>query len=100
MKVNGSQVSPAELEGLLLDHQDVADVCVVGIPDEFSGEVPMAYVVISPKTLERVGSDAQALTKLKTDLMLVRSYIQFISACHSCTRIHSMWPSARYRIST
>ncbi|KZP31139.1 phenylacetyl-CoA ligase [Athelia psychrophila] len=70
MKVNGSQVSPAELEGLLLDHQDVADVCVVGIPDEFSGEVPMAYVVISPKTLERVGSDAQALTKLKTDLML------------------------------
>ncbi|KAF7981172.1 hypothetical protein HWV62_34951 [Athelia sp. TMB] len=69
MKVNGSQVAPAELEGLLLDHPDIADVCVVGIPDEFSGEVPLAYVVIAANTLERVKSDAQALNKLKTNIM-------------------------------
>lgn len=100
MKVNGSQVSPSELEGLLLDHRDVSDVCVVGIPDEFSGEVPMAYVVISPKTLERIGSDAQALARLKTDIMQVSSYVQCLSARHLCMQIHSMWPSAKYHIST
>ena len=71
MKVNGSQVAPAELEGLLLDHPDIADVCVVGIPDEFSGEVPLAYVVIAANTLERVKSDAQALNKLKANIMQV-----------------------------
>jgi 4-coumarate--CoA ligase len=45
MKVRGFQVAPAELEGCLLDHPDVSDVCVVGIPDEFSGELPLAFIV-------------------------------------------------------
>ncbi|KAF8167711.1 amp dependent CoA ligase [Crassisporium funariophilum] len=45
MKVRGYQVAPAELEGHLLLHPDVADACVVGIPDEYSGEVPLAFIV-------------------------------------------------------
>jgi 4-coumarate--CoA ligase len=36
MKVRGFQVAPAELEGCLLDHEYVSDVCVVGIPDDYS----------------------------------------------------------------
>lgn len=44
--MKGFQVAPAELEGHLLDHPDVADACVVGIPDDFSGEVPLAFVVL------------------------------------------------------
>ena len=31
IKVRGLQVAPAELEGLLLDHPDVADAAVVGV---------------------------------------------------------------------
>ncbi|KAH7386546.1 4-coumarate-CoA ligase [Cadophora sp. MPI-SDFR-AT-0126] len=45
IKVNGLQVSPAELEAALLEHQDIADAAVVGVilHDE---ERPRAYVAI------------------------------------------------------
>ena len=39
------KVSPAELESLLLTHPSVADVAVVGIPDEDMIELPRAFVV-------------------------------------------------------
>ena len=39
------EVTPAELEALLLTHPNVADVAVISRPDERSGEVPVAYVV-------------------------------------------------------
>ena len=29
-------MAPAELEGCLLNHPDVRDACVVGIPDDYS----------------------------------------------------------------
>jgi acyl-CoA synthetase (AMP-forming)/AMP-acid ligase II len=45
IKVKGFQVAPAELEALLLTHPAVADVTVIGRPDERAGEVPVAYVV-------------------------------------------------------
>ena len=51
------QVAPAELEALLLTHPDVADVAVVGMPDDEAGEVPKAFVVAktgSVLTAERV----------------------------------------------
>lgn len=35
VKVKGFQVAPAELEGCLLDHPDVSNTCVVGVPDEY-----------------------------------------------------------------
>lgn len=48
IKVKGTQVAPAELEDLLLSHDDVADCGVISIPDEYSGELPKAYVVLKP----------------------------------------------------
>jgi acyl-CoA synthetase (AMP-forming)/AMP-acid ligase II len=45
IKVKGFQVAPAELEALLVTHPAVADVTVIGRPDERAGEVPVAYVV-------------------------------------------------------
>ena len=45
IKVKAFQVAPAELEALLLTHPAVADVAVIGRPDERSGEIPVAYVV-------------------------------------------------------
>jgi acyl-CoA synthetase (AMP-forming)/AMP-acid ligase II len=46
IKVRGYQVAPAELEALLLTHPDVADACVIPIPDEEAGERPKALVVL------------------------------------------------------
>ena len=46
IKVKGIGVAPAEMEDLLLGHEDVEDVAVLGIPDEYSGERPKAYIVL------------------------------------------------------
>jgi 4-coumarate--CoA ligase len=45
IKVKGIAVAPAELEDLLLGHEFVEDVAVLGIEDEYSGEKPKAFVV-------------------------------------------------------
>jgi acyl-CoA synthetase (AMP-forming)/AMP-acid ligase II len=45
IKVKGFQVAPAELESLLLKHPKIADVAVIPVADEESGEVPKAIVV-------------------------------------------------------
>ncbi|MEM8554522.1 MAG: AMP-binding protein [Pseudomonadota bacterium] len=48
IKVKGFQVAPAELEAVILTHPDVADVAVVGQPDDEAGERPVAHVVCNP----------------------------------------------------
>jgi acyl-coenzyme A synthetase/AMP-(fatty) acid ligase len=46
IKYKGFQVPPAELEGILMSHEDIDDVAVVGIYNkEQATEVPRAYVV-------------------------------------------------------
>jgi len=46
IKVSGFQVWPMEVEDVLCSHPAVLEVAVVGIPDEYHGEVPKAYVVL------------------------------------------------------
>ena len=43
--VGGFNVSPVEVEGLLLDDERLAQVAVVGVPDDRLGEVAAAFVV-------------------------------------------------------
>jgi 4-coumarate--CoA ligase len=45
IKYKGFQVPPAELEALIVTHPDVADVAVIGVPDDEAGEIPKAFVV-------------------------------------------------------
>ena len=45
IKYKGFQVPPAELEAILINHSDVADCAVIGVPDEDAGEIPKAFVV-------------------------------------------------------
>lgn len=48
IKYKGFQVPPAELEALLVSHPKIADVAVIGIPDEEAGELPKAFIVVAP----------------------------------------------------
>jgi acyl-CoA synthetase (AMP-forming)/AMP-acid ligase II len=48
IKVNGFQVAPAEIEGVLHSHPAVLDCAVFGVPDERAGEMPVAAVVLDP----------------------------------------------------
>lgn len=44
----GENIYPAEVESALFGHEDVADVAVIGIPDEKWGEAVKAIVVAKP----------------------------------------------------
>ncbi len=48
IKYKGFQVPPAELEALLVTHPAVADVAVIGVPDDEAGEIPKAFVALKP----------------------------------------------------
>jgi acyl-CoA synthetase (AMP-forming)/AMP-acid ligase II len=44
----GENIYPAEVERVLAEHPAVADVAVIGVPDDKWGEVPKAVVVAAP----------------------------------------------------
>ncbi|MEQ1910221.1 MAG: long-chain fatty acid--CoA ligase [Vicinamibacterales bacterium] len=44
--VNGFNVYPSEVEGILCQHPDVATAAVIGVPDAYHGEVVRAFVVL------------------------------------------------------
>ena len=50
LKVGGENVSAAEVEGYLVLHPSVQIVQVVGAPDAYYGEVPVAFVELAPGT--------------------------------------------------
>ncbi|XP_026752676.1 probable 4-coumarate--CoA ligase 1 [Galleria mellonella] len=69
IKVKGNQVSPTEIESVIMEQPEVADVAVVGMPDALAGEVPKAFVVLKPnyKLTEKQVYDlvAEKLTRYK-----------------------------------
>lgn len=74
MKVKGFRVDPAEIEGHLVGHPDVLECCVVPVPDEISGEVPKAFVIVTEgatKRLLTLGDIDAGVAQLKLDLMQV-----------------------------
>jgi len=56
--VGGFNVSPAEVEQVLARHPAIAEVAVIGVPDERLGEVPRGYAVprldAAPATSEEI----------------------------------------------
>lgn len=73
----GENVYPAEVEGVLYSHPDVADVAVIGLPDERWGEAVTAVVVPRPGTvptlegLRSFAGESLARYKLPSRLELV-----------------------------
>jgi 4-coumarate--CoA ligase len=67
IKVKGIGVAPAELEDLLLGHPKVEDVAVMSVKDDYSGELPKAYITLKPGIEEStvVGKDIIAYVKEK-----------------------------------
>lgn len=42
---SGENIYPAQVESVLMEHPDVAEACVVGLPDKLRDQVTVAYVV-------------------------------------------------------
>lgn len=59
IKVSGYSVAPAELEAALVAHPSVADVAVVGVPDEERGEIPKAFVVATDPAADPEATNAE-----------------------------------------
>jgi acyl-CoA synthetase (AMP-forming)/AMP-acid ligase II len=79
IKVSGFQVAPAEVEAHLLGVPGVADAAVIGVPDDQSGEVPMAFVVRSPGAVV-TGADIRAALEGKLTRYKIPARIDFIDA--------------------
>jgi fatty-acyl-CoA synthase len=76
-KSGGENVYPAEVERVLSLHPDVADLAVVGVPDDKWGEVGLVVVVAAPgreptlEALHEFAGDRLARYKLPKSLVLV-----------------------------
>jgi acetyl-CoA synthetase len=47
LNVAGRKVGPAEVEGVLIEHESVNQAAAVGVPDETTGTAVVAYVVLA-----------------------------------------------------
>jgi acyl-CoA synthetase (AMP-forming)/AMP-acid ligase II len=48
IRTGGETVAPSEVESVLASHESVADVAVVGLPDQVWGEIVTAVIVLAP----------------------------------------------------
>ena len=60
LKVSGFSVFPAEVEALMYGHPAIAEVGVVGVPDEYRGEDPLAFVVLKADARGKVTEEQLA----------------------------------------
>jgi acyl-CoA synthetase (AMP-forming)/AMP-acid ligase II len=44
----GVNISPVEIDGVLMQRPEVVEACTVGVPDRLYGEEVVAYVVLRP----------------------------------------------------
>lgn len=53
----------------------MADACVVGVPDEYSGEVPFAFIVPEERAANRLSKNPKEAEKLKASISKVDDLI-------------------------
>ena len=85
IKVNGFQVAPAEIEGVLHGHPAVLDCAVFGLADERAGEVPVAVVQLDPD--RPVAPDE--LRKLVADSLATYKHLYQIVVVNDIARLPS-----------
>lgn len=62
LKIAGKRVGPAEVESILVEHPDVIEAAVIGIPDEAKGNAMIAFCVLA--------GDAEGNNELAAELRL------------------------------
>ncbi len=76
--VGGFKVFPSQVEAVLLKHPAVREALVIGVPDDYRGESPRAFVTLQPDTDETGAALAQWLNQRlgkheRVDAVVVRS---------------------------
>jgi acyl-CoA synthetase (AMP-forming)/AMP-acid ligase II len=75
----GENIYPAEVESAICDHPDVAEVAVVGVPDEQWGEAVKAIVVMKPGR-KATPSDIIGFTRERIAGFKTPKSVEFIEA--------------------
>ena len=78
--VSGYKVVPAEVEGVIRKNSYVEDVVVIGEPDEYKGEVPVAYIKLNEgiTSYENIKEDIMASCKKELARYKVPTSIMFV----------------------
>ncbi|KAJ0175986.1 hypothetical protein K1T71_008160 [Dendrolimus kikuchii] len=79
IKVKGMQVAPAELESILRSHPAVADAAVIGVPHEFYGEAPKAFI-IRKKDVKTTEEELQNFVANKVSVYKKIEEVMFVDA--------------------
>jgi hypothetical protein len=76
------QVSPSELESILIAHPSIQDAAVVGIEDEIYGELPGAFIVREPDS-HITEDEIKAYVACKYSFFeTMASFYSFFYYCH------------------
>lgn len=65
IKSSGYSVFPTQIENVLIDHEAVANCCVVGVPDDYQIERIRAYVVLEPGYTKSFDLEADLLARCR-----------------------------------
>jgi HIP---CoA ligase len=77
--VGGFNAYPAEIEGFLLEHPAIAQVAVIGVPDDRMGQVGKAFVVCRRDAVELATADALiAWSRERMAGYKVPRYVEFL----------------------
>ena len=83
----GENHFPAEIEAVLVTHPDVAQVAVVGLPDEKWGEIIAAFI-LSDKKLDLIelllSVEAQLLKTMKLIIKMILFILKVIFPISYC----------------
>lgn len=77
IKHKGYRISASEIEATLQDHPAVISACVVGIPDEATGERIKAFVVLKEDVKGITGHELIKWSRKRLTSYKVPSYIEF-----------------------
>jgi acetyl-CoA synthetase len=80
LKVAGKRVGPAEVESLLVAHENVAEAAVIGVPDEIKGTAMVAFCVLKSEATENLESELKILVAKDMGKPLAPSKIHFVAA--------------------
>ena len=76
----GENVYPREIEEFLYTHPAIADVQVIGVPDERYGEELMAWVVLRTGSRAQRGGRCREFCRGKIAHFKIPRYVKFVDA--------------------
>ena len=79
IKSGGYKLSALEIEGALLNHENISECAVIGVPDDTWGEAVTAFIVLRPDTTLSLG-ELKAWCKERTSPYKIPKILNIVDA--------------------